>query len=147
MLTLVSSFTNRAANNSAGPGVLPSHTDRCQHLARPSDTTVWSQPPSTTRSCSYNQYLLHWKFKTEYSKVWSVSHLGVLSCILAVHWCYLLIGWFSVTGAGIWPVWAARSSVRCRWDGRFEAPCRAVSILWTTTTEQHSSQTRVCTPS
>lgn len=35
-------FKNRAANNSAGPSLLPSHTDGRQHMARPPDTTVRS---------------------------------------------------------------------------------------------------------
>lgn len=32
---------NRATDNGAGPGVFSSHTNWCQHLARPSNTQVW----------------------------------------------------------------------------------------------------------
>lgn len=45
-LPLSCSPPNRAENDGAGPGVLPPHADRCQHLARPPDTPVCSHAPS-----------------------------------------------------------------------------------------------------
>lgn len=45
---------NRAANNSAGSGVLSSHTDGRQHLARPSDTAVRSHPLLTSVYSKHN---------------------------------------------------------------------------------------------
>lgn len=53
---LLIDYYYRAKNNSTGPSVLPSHTDGGQHLARSSNTSVWSHNPTITR----NEMKLKW---------------------------------------------------------------------------------------